>query len=237
MDAPRPRAASTYCISFSDSTTERMTRPPNGMRVMAIATITVQVPAPSAMAMAMARIRSGNDCMNSMSRWLMRSKRPPKKPQARPHKRAERRAEQHGGERHHQRCAAAVDDPAQRVAAHLVGAEPVLRARRLRHAPEVGFQRIVRRDARARQTAMTTIAAATRPQNADIGERRTNGKQAVRACAARADGLNVAGGATLPRMGVRSLIPDPRVEPGDDDVHHDVEQHEDARRRGTRGSA
>ena len=52
---------------------------------MAMATITVHIPAPSAMAIAMARIRSGKDCMNSMTRWLRMSKRPPKKPQASPH--------------------------------------------------------------------------------------------------------------------------------------------------------
>ena len=52
---------------------------------MAIATITVPKPPPSAIAIAMARIRSGNDCRNSMSRWLSMSKRPPKYPQARPH--------------------------------------------------------------------------------------------------------------------------------------------------------
>ena len=45
---------------------------------MAMATITVPMPAPSAMAIAMARIRSGNDCRNSMMRWLTMSKRPPK---------------------------------------------------------------------------------------------------------------------------------------------------------------
>ena len=80
-----PRAASTYGISFSDSTTARMIRPPNGMRVMAMATITVPVPAPSAIAIAIARMRSGNDWRNSMMRWLIMSKRPPKKPLASPH--------------------------------------------------------------------------------------------------------------------------------------------------------
>ncbi|MGH7063332.1 MAG: hypothetical protein ACREET_04565 [Stellaceae bacterium] len=50
-----------------------MTRPPNGMRVTAIATITVPTPAPSAMAMAIARIKSGKDCRNSMMRWLRMS--------------------------------------------------------------------------------------------------------------------------------------------------------------------
>ena len=63
-----PRAASTYCISLSDSTTERMTRPPNGIRVTAMATITVAMPPPSAMAIAIANIRSGKDCRNSMTR-------------------------------------------------------------------------------------------------------------------------------------------------------------------------
>ena len=38
-----------------------LTRPPNGMRVIAIATMTVPNPAPSAIAMAIARIRSGKD--------------------------------------------------------------------------------------------------------------------------------------------------------------------------------
>ena len=84
-DAPRPRAASTYCSSFNDSTTARITRPPKGIRVMAIAIITVPVPAPSAIAMAMANIRSGNDCRNSNIRWLKISNRPPKYPLAIPH--------------------------------------------------------------------------------------------------------------------------------------------------------
>ena len=58
--------------------TERITRPPNGRRVMAMATMTAVVPVPMAMEMAMARIRSGNDWRISITRWLMRSKRPPR---------------------------------------------------------------------------------------------------------------------------------------------------------------
>jgi len=53
-----------------------MTRPPNGMRVIAIAKITACRPVPIAIEMAIARMRSGNDCMISMIRWLTRSKRP-----------------------------------------------------------------------------------------------------------------------------------------------------------------
>ena len=46
--------------------------------ILAMATMTVPRPAPSAIAMAIAKMRSGNDCRNSMMRWLMMSKRPPK---------------------------------------------------------------------------------------------------------------------------------------------------------------
>ena len=84
LEAPRLRAASTKDISLSDSTTERITRPPNGIRVIAMAMMTVTVPEPSAMAIAMASIRSGKDWRNSMMRWLTMSNRPPRKPQARP---------------------------------------------------------------------------------------------------------------------------------------------------------
>ena len=69
-EAPLARPASTYGISRTDSATERMTRPPNGMRVTAMAKITACRPVPMAMEMAMARMRSGNDCRISMMRWL-----------------------------------------------------------------------------------------------------------------------------------------------------------------------
>ena len=77
-EAPEARAASTYGISRTDSATERMTRPPKGMRVMAIATITARSPVPIAMEIAMARMRSGNAWRISITRWLIRSKRPPR---------------------------------------------------------------------------------------------------------------------------------------------------------------
>src|SRR5947208_218880 len=76
-EAPLARPASTYAISRTVIATERITRPPKGMRVMAMATITAGSPVPMAMEMAMARIRSGNACKISMMRWLARSKRPP----------------------------------------------------------------------------------------------------------------------------------------------------------------
>ena len=62
-----------------------MTRPPNGNRVMAMATITAGRPVPMAIEMAMARIRSGNAWSTSITRWLTRSKRPPRYPHATPH--------------------------------------------------------------------------------------------------------------------------------------------------------
>ena len=77
-EAPTLRAASTNGISFRESTTDRITRPPKGIRVIAIAMITVTVPEPSAIAMAIARMRSGKACTNSMMRWLMMSNRPPR---------------------------------------------------------------------------------------------------------------------------------------------------------------
>ena len=77
-DAPLARPASTYGISRTVSATERITRPPNGMRVIAMATMTAGSPVPMAIEMAMARIRSGNACSTSMIRWLTRSKRPPR---------------------------------------------------------------------------------------------------------------------------------------------------------------
>ena len=77
-EAPTLRAASTNGISFRDSTTDRITRPPKGIRVIAIAMITVTVPEPRAMAMAIARMRSGKAWTNSMIRWLMMSNRPPR---------------------------------------------------------------------------------------------------------------------------------------------------------------
>ena len=57
-------------ISRTDSATDLITRPPNGMRVMAIAKITAARPVPMAMEMAMARMRSGNAWRISMMRWL-----------------------------------------------------------------------------------------------------------------------------------------------------------------------
>ncbi len=69
-EAPLARPASTYGISRTDSATERITRPPNGIRVMAMAKITACSPVPMAMEIAIARMRSGNDCMISMIRWL-----------------------------------------------------------------------------------------------------------------------------------------------------------------------
>ena len=67
-DAPLARPASTYAISRIESATDRMTRPPNGMRVMAMAMMTAGRPVPMAMEMAIARMRSGNDCRISMMR-------------------------------------------------------------------------------------------------------------------------------------------------------------------------
>jgi hypothetical protein len=60
------------------SATERITRLPNGIRVVAMATMTAGIPVPIAMEMAMARIRSGNDWSTSVMRWLTRSNRPPR---------------------------------------------------------------------------------------------------------------------------------------------------------------
>src|SRR5262249_58600242 len=57
---------------------DRITRPPNGMRVMAMAMMTAGSPVPMATDMAMARIRSGKAWRISMTRWLARSKRPPR---------------------------------------------------------------------------------------------------------------------------------------------------------------
>ena len=75
-EAPLHRPASTKGISRTESATERMTRPPKGMRVMAMAKITAWSPVPMAMEMAMARMRSGKAWSISMTRWLTRSKRP-----------------------------------------------------------------------------------------------------------------------------------------------------------------
>ena len=59
---------------------------------------------------------------------------------------ADRGADDGRGQAHEQRRAGAVDDPGQDVPAHLVGAEPVFRARRPQHDLEgIGF-RIVDRD-------------------------------------------------------------------------------------------
>ena len=77
-EPPAARAASTYASSRTVSATERITRLPNGIRVMAMATITAGIPVPIAMEIAMARIRSGKDCKTSVIRWLMRSNRPPR---------------------------------------------------------------------------------------------------------------------------------------------------------------
>jgi hypothetical protein len=54
------------------------------MRVMAIATMTAGRPVPIAMEIAMARMRSGNAWRISITRWLIRSKRPPRYPHATP---------------------------------------------------------------------------------------------------------------------------------------------------------
>src|SRR5204863_2789898 len=55
------------------------------------------------------------------------------------------RAEKDGEEGDGEGGAASPDDAAQRVAPDLVGAEIVLRGRRLRHNPEIRFERVVRR--------------------------------------------------------------------------------------------
>ena len=57
-------------------------------------------------------------------------------------------AEQHRADRDGQGCAAAVDDPAQGIAADLVGAEIMRRLGRLRHVAEIEFQRVVGRQER-----------------------------------------------------------------------------------------
>ena len=133
-EAPRPRAASTYESSFSDSTTARITRPPNGIRVMAIATITVPMPAPE-------RHRDGHrqyqvrERLQELDEPLADDVEAPAEIAARQApQRAERGAQQHRAGRHGQRRAAAMDHPAQRVAADLVGAEIVQRRWRLGHA-------------------------------------------------------------------------------------------------------
>ena len=64
--------------------------------------------------------------------------------------RADGRAEQHRAQRHGERALGAVDDAAQRVAADLVGAEPVRLARRLLHGAEVRLERRIGRDQRCR---------------------------------------------------------------------------------------
>ena len=63
-----------------------------------------------------------------------------------PPQRPDRRAEQHRAERHSERRLAAVDDAAQRVAADLVGTEPVLLVGRLLHRTKVGLERWIGRD-------------------------------------------------------------------------------------------
>jgi len=77
-EAPAARPASTKGISRTLIATERITRPPNGMRVIAIAAMTAGSPVPMAIEIAMARMRSGKACRTSMIRWLTRSKRPPR---------------------------------------------------------------------------------------------------------------------------------------------------------------
>ena len=64
--------------------------------------------------------------------------------------RTERGAQYDRRHRNGQRRAAAVDHPAQRVAADLVGAELVQLGRRFGHVPEVGFQRRIQRQRRRR---------------------------------------------------------------------------------------
>ncbi len=77
-EAPAARPASTKGISRTLMATDRITRPPNGMRVTAMAAMTAGRPVPMAIEIAMARMRSGNACRTSMMRWLTRSKRPPR---------------------------------------------------------------------------------------------------------------------------------------------------------------
>jgi hypothetical protein len=77
-EAPAARPASTNGIALTLSATERMTRPPKGTRVIAMATMTAGSPVPIAIEIAMARIRSGKDWKISITRWLIRSKRPPR---------------------------------------------------------------------------------------------------------------------------------------------------------------
>src|SRR4026207_153929 len=112
-----------------------MTRPPKGMRVMAMAKITAWSPVPMAMEMAMARMRSGKDWRISMMSWRKRSTRPGLGAAAPAPQRAGRGPENDRGERHEQRGAGAVDHPAQGVAADLIRAHEALGGRRLVPAP------------------------------------------------------------------------------------------------------
>ena len=171
-EAPLARPASTNGISRTVSATERMTRPPKGMRVMAMATMTAGSPVPMAMEMAMARMRSGKDWRISMMRWLTRSKRPPEVAAGHAPQRADRRPEQHRGEGDEQRGAGAVDHAAQGVAPDLVGAEEGLRVGRLVHAPEIRLERIARRQQRRGQRHEDDRGAPTTPPMADSVFRR-----------------------------------------------------------------
>ena len=120
---PTARAASTNGISRSDSVLERMTRATFGTSGMAMAMMVLVSDGPSEAAMTSAITSSGSDCMMSIRRWTRRSNQPPKKPDIRPMLHADEAAEHGGADADGQRDARAVDDAAEHVAAHEVGAQ------------------------------------------------------------------------------------------------------------------
>ena len=127
---PMARAASTNGISRSDSVLERMTRATLGTSGMAMAMMVLVSEGPSEAAITSAITSSGSDCMMSIRRCTSRSNQPPKKPDIRPMVDADQAAEHGGADADGQRDARAVDDAAEHVAAHEVGAQHVLAAGR-----------------------------------------------------------------------------------------------------------
>ena len=101
--------------------------------------------------MPIASTKSGKAMIVSVTRPTMRSVQPPKNPAAGAGERADREGQRHRGERDGEVEARGDDDPAQDVAAELVGAEPVRARRRLQRLRGVARERIVGRDRRAEQ--------------------------------------------------------------------------------------
>ena len=160
---PTARAASMYCISRIDSTLARMTRAARGMIGIEIAMTTLSIDGPSAADITSASTSSGSPCRMSSTRWVDEVGLAAGVAGQEPDDPAEDRAEQRRGDAHDERDARAVDDARVDVAAEVVGAEPVLGARRGQGRRGLGGDGIVGRRATFAKSAVSTMTTMISP--------------------------------------------------------------------------